>query len=295
MTVHRCPGPDKLEDGLATWWVLNVRDGDTVHLLGGAVYPVDGFTVSRRNDITLHGHGATIEAKRAPEGKVHRRPFELVNCDRWQVDDLTLKGSRPPEGGWNPDYAAQHAVAVRGCDQVTLCRVTATGCWGDGFYVGDYSRPTTDLVLCAPVVLDTGRHGICSVAARGVLIMNATLALVGRTGFNFEAHEGQTVADWAAHDTTLDRYGIKAITATGEGDVVDVLFDGFRLTNTGAKLTIEVLGPDSGVTDRNYGERSGWTLRDFSGGRDPAGATKYVRFLGVDGLTLDAFPSPFST
>lgn len=298
MTHRQVPQATSVLD-LAGWLRAHVQPGDDVHLAEGHRYFVDSCSIVHLDDITLHGHGATIDVRTLPSGTDHRRPFELIGCDRWTITDLTIEGHHPPGGGYHAPYAGQHGLTIRGCDRLTACRVTTLDTWGDGVYVGDWGRPTTNLVLCEPEVHNPGRHGITTIAAAGVLVVSPTIAEATRTGFNFEAHPGQQVTDWAAADVTQIHkgvHGLRTITATGEGDVADITFDGFRCAPS-RYFDPQVYGEGAGAilgTSRDYGRRARWTIRNVTGGKvDPTGRPR-ARFLYVEDLDID-LPQPAVT
>lgn len=278
---------------LKAWWSQNVEDGDHVHFPDRGSYPVDGFTVTAQWGVIVVGNGSVLDVAGPPVGKDHRRPFELIGCSGWQVWDLLVDGDLLP----NEDaraVAAQHSFAIRGCSDMLLKRCVNIESRGDALYIGDFNGPSRDIVVCD---FDTGRtlrHGITTIAAEGVVVNRPRLAAVGRTGFNFEVHQGQTVRTWACEDARFERGPLKVLTATGEGDAVGVRFDGISLPMD-KHFDPTVFGEGAGalpdVPDRNYGKRQDWTIRRVRGAKPVVGSKVYARFVNVEGLTIEDVPT----
>jgi hypothetical protein len=300
--VHNVPEPGPGRFDLEAWFTANVDSGDTVNLWPGAVYQSERFSVEGLDDIALNGNGATLYTTLPPEPSEDPdrdwwRTFELVNCNGWTVRDLNVRGNRPDGATFDRSRAGQHGFSIRGGDNTILCRCSASDTWGDAFYIGDYTVPTTNLILCAPKARHIGRNAVTTVSAVDVLIFSPDFSDIGRTVFNFEVHVGQAVERWECYGATIGHYGTQLITATGEGDAVDVTFD--KLTCSPTKYFNPLIFGTGSLAlvggKREYGKRERWAIRHASGAKDPKGRDYYAKFLYVEGLEITDVPYPMIT
>lgn len=192
-------------------WLVGVPDGSTIDLRKDGCYLSNGTILfESRNNITIHGHGATIKADvDAPDGENRARlKFDLGGG--FVVRDLILQGRN-----FTPDCAVygqpscfslvrsfDRGVLVVGSDGVLFDNVQILNSWLDGLEVTahrylpfDEPPPVNarNVTVQNSRVETTGRHAFACSGCRNFTLRNNTITNIGYDAVDVELEfPGQT-------------------------------------------------------------------------------------------------------
>jgi hypothetical protein len=282
-------------------------DGDTVRLLDGACYRLDGtVTLTDRHDLTFIGlgSGATFKMVSTPARtpKVTHEMFAITGGSGITASNITVQSTNTGHGfdvnrEWFP------AVAIHGAANVDLDGVHGIDIWGDFLSIGPDQRHQTDgtgagAVLASQVTLrnstvdHVGRHAVSCTGCEDVTVDHDTFADVGYHVVDVEVEGDAWHADRVAFtNNTVTGYLHHSILASaGIGAYVrNVTVSGTVDRATHQTCSAPVWALDTGPS------KTGWTitgndLKTLGAGLDLAGvdhvtATGNTVRLGHGGCT----------
>jgi hypothetical protein len=277
-------------------------DGGTLCLNGQ--YTTTGISASNRTNLTILGNGSTISLAGSAAAILR-----FDRSDGITVRNLTLQGDNPDVGGPNSYHALgqefSHGISIRGTDNVELDRITTTGTWGDGVFIGspgtDFGNWSDHVWIHDSTIRRNGRMGIVVNAGSDVLVQRSTFDEIALTVFDLEpdaAAEGAINVRFT--DNTIGTYGhsnqyinwvlsvVGADGATGrditlQGNTVEGNASGYNGTMQGVHVIVRSGVPGTTGRRQNIIVRDNIGLQPADGTTWP-GAVWY--FDRVDGVTV---------
>jgi hypothetical protein len=288
-------------------FVNGVRDGSTIDFKAGGTYRLDSALVlSGRRDLTLDGHGATLEL----EGLTGH--YDSVGI---QVRDgssgTTIRGftmvGNDSEAGTSAACCtreAQHGIAVLSATDTLIEDMDIRRVWGDCVYVSSSATGgwADGVTFRDSTCSLTGRHGVGIIAGRDITVQRNHFDQIGYMIVDIEPNDGSGgAADVLVADNTIGTYGLTdsflaAVLSAGGPDT------GASVTNvtvTRNSVAGNKAGYDGAVLGLNIrskgdrGPRSGFVVTDNVAAMTAKGPL--MTFTDTSGVTVSGNTQPLSS
>jgi parallel beta-helix repeat protein len=171
--------------------------------------------------------------------------IEAYNVSNVNIIGGTLQGDR------NQHDSSSHVqwadwgmgVNVMQSSNVVIERVTSQSMWGDGFYIGGDSAPSSNITLCTDTANNNRRNNTSVTYANGVLVQNSIFekanGIEPQEGLYIEPNSGETVNNVKVLNNTFLNNAMSAIDIWDGSDVVtNVVMKGNTITNNGDGIEV---------------------------------------------------------
>jgi hypothetical protein len=228
-------------------WAAAQPDGTVLQLASGGCYQVDGsFTLTNRNQITLDGNGATMQAMTG--GSSVRPLVAVVGGAGDTVENVTLIGANP-----KPKYSSSHewqpGIKLGGTTGATVTNVTIQDVYGDFVLVTSNGKLPSSHITIENSHFDTaGRQGIAIVDADTVDVNNVSLGNTASDTFDLESNTAsQATSNVTIENTTSFGTGKVWFSAGGNGvgQGGNVTVNNNTMTTTQAGDVINIWSPSN--------------------------------------------------
>jgi len=272
-------------------WIGSVPNRSVLSFKRSGCYRIDGtLEIRHRHRLDFNGNGATFKATTV--GVVGRSQWRLVGGAHLVLRGMRVEGASPAGGTFTAGLQHQHAFDLAGVRDVEIRNVSASGLYGDCFYVGRGHTPprrwSRHVDVRGSSCKGSGRMGVAVVAGRGIVVRSTRFSRVARTVLDIEPNG----AGFGARNVRfLDNVATGPLpggffSAIGRGPVDNVTIAGNRLS--GAGMYMAVLAPPG---QRRSNIRITRNASD-TGYHAPGSAA--LDFEGVDGLTVARNDIPVS-
>lgn len=263
-----------------------VPNGATVLFHKNAQYRIEGtLLLTNRKGLTLDGNGARFFAT---------QPTELRGRSQWDLRDMTdtiiqnmvIRGANPKAGtgddAWVVELEAQHGINIVGGARVTVRWNTISDTFGDFIYISSNAKGGVpkDITVHDNFMRRSGRSGISTTNADGVVLRNNDLAEMRRSGFNLETNLAHEVArNVTIRNNRVGPSRLNFVSGHGHGRVDDlVVIDNVLI---GQPLTVTLHATSAGGRRTNV-----LIARNVSDKPYGASIGASVRIVGYDGVTV---------
>lgn len=186
-------GNGKADDTAAIQAAVNQVSGTggTV-LVPDGTYMINAITsILLESDLTLRmSEGAVLSA--LPNGKANYSIITIKGASNVNVIGGTLIGERDKHFGKSGEWGM--GITLLTATNIVIDGVTVKNSWGDGFYIGDFSK---NVVFCSVIADNNRRQGMSIVSVDGMVVRDSifknTAGTAPQAGIDIEPDDNDTV------------------------------------------------------------------------------------------------------
>jgi hypothetical protein len=272
-------GATDVSDQMAAF-LAGVPNGSTIELVRNGRYRIEKtFSISRRQNLTVHGNGATIFA--TTPGDRYRANVRVVNSNGITITGLKVSGGNPGAGsrslGYDATKEGQHGFDIASSSNVSLLDSSATDTWSDWVHVGQ-GVASNNVLIQRFTGIRSGRQGVSVGSANNFVLESSYFNDAKRSTFDLEpgSQSISTINHVVIRNNTVHGGRLNFVAAHGHGPVNDVTIQGNRVSAAGIGIT---------VNDLDGGIRTNWKVLNntstFPVGNPSAAAILFMRVNGV--------------
>jgi parallel beta-helix repeat protein len=198
---------------------------DGTYLVNAVVQNSMGIRLGSSMTLSLSS-GAVLQAK--PNASANYAILAVYNASNVNIVGGSLLGERNAHQGTSGEYG--NGISITNSQHVVIQGVTASECWGDGFYVT--GNASSDVTLCGVVADHNRRQGLTITSGTRILVQNSifrnSAGVSPERGIDIEPNSGDAIDGVLITGCTLTNNaggGFQCGTVASNATATNLVFD----------------------------------------------------------------------